>query len=266
MFKRLLLTAIFALGLSVAQAAGKCPQPTVFDGLLKSNVDKDGYVDYDGFRVNKGGDLYEYISLMETADLSTCGEMERLAFWINAYNAHMIRLVLARPNLKQVSEDFKVFAEPFKVARLRLSLNDIEHRIIRSDPQKGGGVENISVKNPDQRIHFAIVNGAIDSPKLNNRAYAGPTLDAVLQANAIAFANNPKYLRIENGKLVMSAIFKWYEADFARVGGVAAYLSSLTDSKLRPDADAIDAKLATDFPNNVDFKFDWTLNSIKNKK
>lgn len=260
----MLMAGILIAGFSSAQAA--CPDASSFDAVLKANVDKDGFVDYEEIRAKKGGDLITFTNSIQTADLSTCDDMGKLAFWINAYNANMIRLVLARPTLKQVSEDFKIFAEKFKVAGQMMTLNDIENRVIRADPKKGGPIKGVSLTPLNPRVHFALNCGAIDCPKLLNTAYSGATIESVLQSNAAAFANGRKHIHVENGKLVISTLMKWYEEDFAKLGGVPAFLIPLTDKSLRPDADEIDAKLKTDFPKKVEFKYDWTLNSVKNKR
>lgn len=252
-------------GLAAPSAQAACIDHAIWDGILKANVDPNGFVDYDSIRVNKGGDLYQYISFLEDADLKSCSQAEKLAFWINAYNAHMIRQVLARPKMQNVSEDFKLFHEKFKIARLNLSLNSIENRVLRSDPKQGGPIEGVSLPL-DPRVHFALNCGAISCPKLVNRAYQPQTLAERLQANAVNFANAPKHLRVENGALVASSILKWYGSDFDKLGGVPAYLSSLTDPKLRADEKDVDAKLPADFPQKTTFEYDWTLNSIKNKK
>jgi hypothetical protein len=260
----------FLLGLALislpALVSAACIDHSKFDKILKSNVDTDGFVDYEGIRVNKGGDLYEYIAFLEDADMKMCSEVEREAFWINAYNAHAIRLVLARKDLKTISDDFKLFGEKFRVAKVNLSLNDIEHRVIRSSAKKGGPIEGVSLTNFDPRIHFALVCAAIDCPRLLNKAYQARNIEETLQSNAVNFANNPKHLRLEEGQLVVSSLMRWYGEDFDKLGGVKKYLQSLTDPALRPDANDIDAKLETDFPDNTKFKYDWTLNSVKNKK
>lgn len=264
MIKKLFVVSLmFALFAVSVQAA--CLVPTVFDGILKVNVDKDGYVDYDAIRVNKGGDLYEFISFLETADLKKCTELDRKAFWINAYNAHMIRLVLARPQMKSISEDFKIFGEKFKVANKNLSLNEIEHQILRSSTKKGGPIADVSIKELDPRIHFALVFGAAGSPNLHPRAYTGQNVEATLQANAVNFSNNPKHLRIEDITLFTSSLLRWYAEDFSNVGGAGVYLASLIDPEVRLDAPAVIEKLKTDYPDMTQFRFDWTVNSIKNK-
>jgi Protein of unknown function, DUF547 len=258
--------AVALLVQSSATALQKRMDQNLWDEILRANVDEKGFVDYLGIRVNKGGDLYEYLSWVEVADISKHSESEKLAFWINAYNANVIKLLLAKPSLQKVSEDFGLFDQPIKIARMKLSLNDIEHRVIRRDPSKGGPIEGVSLAEVDPRIHFALVCGAIDCPKLLNRAYTGTTLNDQLQAGAVNFANTPKHLRLKEGKLVMSTLLKWYGSDFDKVGGVSLYLQSLLDPKLRTDANDIKTKLKTDYPSSVSYQYDWTLNDIRNKK
>ncbi len=265
MFKKFLMVAVVLLA-PILSVHAACLDHGIWDNILKTNVDADGLVNYEAIRVNKGGDLYEYLSFVDDANLKLCNDSEKLAFWINAYNANVIRLVLARPKLAKIDEDFKLFGEKFEVAGLKLTLNEIEHRVLRSHPGKGGPIEGVSLKEFDPRLHFALVCAAIDCPKLSNRAFKAPQLEAQLQAAAVAFANNPKHLRVENGQLIMSSIMNWYKEDFDKVGGVAAYLTSLMDPAKRADAEEVKAKLATDFPSLVRFRYDWTLNSVKNRK
>lgn len=258
----------FALAVSLWSRAGAvCVEQKGFDGILKANVDSEGFVDYDAIRINKGGDLYEYIAFLEAADISQCSDVEKEAFWINAYNAHMIRLILARPQMKNMSEDFKLFGEKFKVAKHDLSLNDIEHRVLRASLKKGGPIAGLSPAKFDPRIHFALVWGAFDSPRLLTRSYTAASLEEQLQNAAVNYANTPKYVRVENDKLQLPSMLKWYADDFQPLGGVGTYLAALTDAAHRPDDKVVDEKLAApDFPANADFHFDWTLNSKVNKR
>jgi len=263
--KRTILALALLAGLWSTSGAACIDQKKGFDGILKANVDSEGFVDYDAIRINKGGDLYEYIAFLEDADISACSDAEKTAFWINAYNAHMIRLILARPQMKIMSEDFKLFGEKFKIAKHDLSLNDIEHRVLRG--KKGTPLPALSPSKFDPRVHFALVWGAFDSPRLLNRAYNSTALEDQLQAAAVNFANTPKYVRVENDKLLLPLMLKWYADDFQPVGGVATYLTALTDVGSRQDEKVVDEKLtAPDFPANTEFHFDWTVNTKLNKR
>lgn len=263
--KRILSLTLILAGLLTGSAYSACVDHGVWEKVLKANVDKDGYIDYDGIRINKGGDLYEYIAIIEDVSIRGCTEAEQAAFWINAYNAHLVRLILARPQLAKANEDPTLLEEKFKLARMDLNLNLIYHRILRSDPAKGGPVPDLSLPKFNPLTHFAINTGAIDSPKMINKAYQPQALDAMLQASALSFANNPKYLRLENNTLVANGMLKEYGADFEKIGGAANLLISLTDSALRKDASKVDQALKTNYPEQTDFRYNWTLNSARNK-
>ncbi len=252
-------------GFSSLHAACNAPPPTILDGVLKTNVDKDGYLDYDAVRVNKGGDILQYITFLETVNIKTCSDNERLAFWINSYNAHAIRLALARPQLNDLSQDFKLFGEKFKLANNQLSLNEIEHRILRAAAKNGGPIEGLSMSEFDPRLHFALSFGAIGAPTPRKKAVTAPTLEPFLQEAAVAFVNSPRNIWIEDNTLYVSSLFRWYAEDFQKVGGAGAFITSLLDPKLRADAPQIIEKLKTDFPELTQFRFDWRLNSVKNK-
>ena len=80
------------------------------------------------------------------------------------------------------------------------------------------------------------------------------------------FVNSTTTIHIQDKKLVVSSIFKLYAKDFDKWGGPAAYISSLLDPAERADAEEIKIFLQADFPDRVDFQYDWTINHIKNKK
>ncbi len=255
----LLLTTLFS-----AAAQAKTFNHAVWEGIVKTNVDKDGFVDYDSIRISKGGDIYEYISFLETARLSELSDAEKTAFWINAYNATVVQMILTKPQMQKVSEDTDMFDRKITVANLKLSLNDIEHRILFSDPQKGGPIKGYSVPF-DPRVHFVLVRGTISCPRLLNHAYNGATLQDRLQSAAKEYANSDRHIWIENGQLHLSQLIQWAKDDFETVGGAISYLSNLIDPALRPDAKDILAQLKSDYPDKIVFEYDWTLNHIRNR-
>jgi hypothetical protein len=237
----------------------------VWNGILKANVDADGYVDYDQIRVNKGGDIYEYLAMIEDADFSKMPEKDRAAFWINAYNAYIVKLILANSSLEKLSETDLLYEEKVKVANWKLSVNAIKNRVIRGDMAKGGPVKDLSLTQYNPLILFALCNGAVGSPPLQNQSVSGPMLDEELKKCAVRFINNPKNISIQDGKLKMSAWFDWYVKDFDSIGGVPAVIKAYLDPKLRADAPQILELLASGFPGNAVFDFDWTLNSVRLK-
>lgn len=245
--------------------AAECFNHSVWDNILKANVQNDGFIDYAAVRRNKGGTLYEYLTFLELADISGCSPDEKKAFWINAYNANVFRVVVEHPDLVKANEENGIYKRHFDVANERLSIKKIEDRIFFGRKEKGGPIPGLSLTEPDPRVHFVLVNGSLGAPKLKASAFFGETVNDSLQTAASDFVNDPAEIRIENDRLVMPAFLKWREADFEKVGGLVEYLKSLTDSTRRADADEIDRRLDSDYPDNVQFEYDWTINDIKNR-
>lgn len=265
MNRRIAAVALLAMTAAVSVAPAACVDHGAWDAMLQAHVDEEGFVDYAAWRMDSGTNLDAYLESLRKADLSACSTDARRAFWINAYNAFMVKKVLDHPEVKDVSENFGLFDEKNRAAGFQLTLDEIEHRILRTDPKKGGPISGVTVKPFDPRIHFVLVCGAIDCPKLRRRAFTAENVDPMMADAAADFANSPKHLRIERGQLVVSSLMKWYGDDFEGLGGAAAYLGSLVDGNRRRDADRIRKKLRADFPARVRFEYDWTLNDIRNK-
>ncbi len=222
-----------------------------------------GSMDYASIRQNSLSALESYFERMADADLNGWPYPECVAFWINAYNARVIDVIAHKPYLAKVSDDFELFNKPYKVAGEMLSLNDIEHRILRgtkNPDNKKGPISGLTLPKQDVRIHFALVRGTVDSPRLRNFAYTAENVNDTLDEDAARFANNSRYIEIIDYHLKLSSMLKWYAKDFASVGGVATYLSGLITADKRGDADAVKQLLATDFKNAV-YTYDWTINA-----
>lgn len=193
-----------------------------FDALLRAYVSEDGRVDYERWHASKKdvGRLDAYLAELTNAspdvrpDLFTT-EKSRLSYWINLYNALVIREILARWPLESVTDvkpsliaQFirgKGFFDEvrFRVGGEEMSLLDIENKIIRG-------------RFKDPRIHFALNCGSSSCPVLSNDAFDPEALDRQLDLAATSFVNDGKNVRVdpERRKVVLSAIFDWYEEDF----------------------------------------------------
>jgi len=239
---------------------------TVFDAILHKYVNDEGLVNYQAIRSEAARDLNDYLSLLSSANLEGLSYEEKLAFWINAYNALMIKNIINHPELKKVSDNFGLFDLPFKIAGGQYTLNDIESRIIRgktNSKNKQGPSPGVTLEKFDPRIHFALVCAAISCPKLQNFAYTQSNIEKTLQSAAIRFAALPKHVAVVKGRLRLSSLLKWYQEDFNKVGGVPVYLTSLLKFTHGQDAPEIERLLKTKF-DKADYEYDWTVNDIKN--
>jgi hypothetical protein len=187
-----------------------------FDRVLKAYV-KRGRVDYAGIKNDKrrSAELERYVKALGAAGLSGMGKQERLAFYLNAYNALVIDAVVRRwPNIRSVMK-VKGFFDTitYRVAGRPVTLDQLENKIIRPTFK-------------DARIHFALVCGARSCPPLRSGAFDGASLNKVLERLTRDFINSKKGVLVGAGGTVrVSQIFKWYAADFQKAAGsVPKYL------------------------------------------
>ena len=198
----------------------------LFNDLLKKYVDDQGMVDYKGF-ASENGRLKVYLDALEKNGPNDqhWSQLEQLAYWINAYNAFTIQLILDYypvESIKDIGANVKI---PFvntawdikfiKIGGEELSLNNIEHNIIR--------------KNFDEpRIHFALVCAAQSCPKLRNEAYAAASLDEQLTDQAKFFLSNSEKNELSENEIKLSKIFSWYAGDFTNDGSLIEYINQFT--------------------------------------
>jgi hypothetical protein len=237
---------------------------SAFDALLQRTVDDDGFVDYQALERDHRSALESYLERIGEADLAGWPRADREAFFINAYNARMLLTVLENPGLRKVSERFALFNKPFSVAGQRLTLNDIEFRLLlnRKNPENGAGpVPMLSLDKPNPAVHFALVCGAKGCPRLLRAAYTADSVEDRLRRNAIDFANDAKYVDEKDGRLYLSSILRWYAKDFATAGGVARYLAERLDGERRGDAEAIGGLLNSGGLAHAEYHYDWSLNA-----
>ena len=237
-----------------------------YDTVLRDHVDDEGYVDYTSIRQNSLTALESYFERLAEADLAGWSPQERLAFWINAYNARVIYAVAQKPGLKKISDDFNLFNRPFKIAGRMLSLNDIKHRILRGTLNRDnhqGPILGLSFAAVNPEIHFGLVSGDLSCPKLRASAYTAENVGEALHANSLAFVNSFRYVNVADGRLKTSSLFKWYAGDFATSGDVPTFILSRILPNKRGDADAVKQLLETAYQKTL-FAYDWTINDQQN--
>ena len=178
-----------------------------FGILLKEHVNSRGDVNYQAFKKDQAK-LEVYIESLSknTIDKSWTNN-EKLAYYINVYNAYTIKLILDNYPLKSILDindgkpwDLKII----KLGSTSYSLNNIENDIIRKEFD-------------DPRIHFAVNCAASSCPPLLNDAYYAESLEEQLERQTMSFINNPIYNKISNAELRLSKILDWYGNDFNSV-------------------------------------------------
>ncbi len=217
---------------------------SIYAELLKEYV-RNGVVDYKGFK-NDEADLNSYLLVLEKTDTKALPRYEQFAFYINAYNACTIKLILSGyPDVKSIKDLGSAFKSPWKKKICRidgdvLTLDDIEHHILRP-------------RYKDPRVHFAVNCASKGCPPLRSEPYMGISLDRQLNESAEGFINNSTYNHIKGNTLYVSKIFEWFSGDFNNdiVGYFLKYARGNLKSILEANRDRIKVKY---------LDYDWSLN------
>lgn len=233
----------------VASPAISAEKPAVVDhgiygALLKSYV-VDGKVNYEGFKQDEAN-LDLYLAQLEKVKPEHLSRGEQMAFYINAYNAWTIKLILENyPGVKSIKDLGSLFKSPWKKKFVKIdsktiTLDNIEHDILRPNYK-------------DPRIHFAVNCASISCPPLLDEPFTGSALERQLEDAAISFINDPQSNFVKGDKLYVSRIFKWFGEDFNN--DILGYVRSYSRGDL--------AKRIKDAGNKLKVKYldyDWSLN------
>jgi hypothetical protein len=174
-----------------------------------------------------------YIASLEQLPIRRYSREQQLAYWINLYNALTVYVILQHypvNSIRDIDISPGFFADgPWGEKLLTIegqavSLNDIEHRILRPIWQ-------------DPRLHYALNCASIGCPNLPNSAFRSDTIDSLLDQGARAYINHPRGVMFRNGKLYVSSIYSWFRDDFgdsdsAVIGHLEQYASPSLKNRL----------------------------------
>ena len=228
-------------------------QPIVhatWDSLLQKYVKKDGLVDYEGF-IKDSVQFNRYLNLLKTnhPNPDNWTKEERLAYWINAYNAFTVKIIIDNyptTSIKKIKPGIPFVNSVWDIKFIEIEgqtydLNNIEHGIIRA-------------KFEEPRIHFAVNCASISCPKLLNRAYEPTTLEAQLTAAAKDFLTDANRNIIKKDRVQLSKIFFWYRGDFVKDMKLIEYINQYSSIEVSKDAKV----------RYLDY--DWNLNEMISKE
>ncbi|WP_018478219.1 DUF547 domain-containing protein [Pontibacter roseus] len=248
LFALLLFGPVSCLGSAPAGASQAIAKPDHqrWTQLLQKHVAADGDVDYKGMKQDRK-ELQLYLNQLSKGvpDPKTWSREEQLAYWINAYNAYTVKLIVDNYPLKSIKDLNATVSVPLvntiwddkfiKLGGKEYSLNDIEHRILRKEFD-------------EPRIHFAVNCASKSCPKLSREAYTASKLEKQLEEQTLGFINDPKHNRITPDNPKVSAIFDWFGGDFKKKGSLTDFINRYSKVKIKPGA-------------NITFlDYDWNLN------
>jgi hypothetical protein len=232
--KKGLIVAFMILS-SLTIHAQVSPTHELFDDLLKKHVSLAGKVNYKGF-IKDSVALNRYLSILSKTppNTKTWTEQEQVAYWINAYNAFTIKLIMTYYPIKSIKDIGSSIQIPFvntpwdikfiTIGNEKLDLNSIEHKKLRKEFD-------------DPRIHMALVCASKSCPILLNEAYDPKQLDQQLTRQTKAFLADSFRNKITPDKPELSSIFNWYGMDFSKNGGsVTSFINTYSSVKIKPKA------------------------------
>ncbi len=193
--------------------------------------------------------LDEYIANLQSVGISLFDRPEQKAYWINLYNALTVKTVLDHypvNSIREINISPGLFsagpwgAKQVTVEGVELSLDDIEHRILRPIWE-------------DNRIHYVLNCAALGCPDLWPVAVNPDNLERILDQAAFNFINLEHGVKFDGGRMTVSKIYEWYDEDFGGSDeGVIAHLMEYGRGPLQRDIQRRVGLVKTDY--------DWWLN------
>ena len=216
----------------------------LWNTLTKTHVSESGQVNYTGFQKDKDK-LSKYLDLLSQnhPNKKNWTKDEQLAYWINAYNAFTVKLIIDNyptKSIKDIKNGIPFVSTVWDIKFINIEeatydLNNIEHGIIRK-------------QFDEPRIHTALNCASISCPKLRNEAFIPERLEEQLEDQMRYFVNNPVKNKITSDNLQLSKLLKWYKSDFTKKGNLIDYLNKYSEVKINKDAKI----------SHLDY--DWNLN------
>jgi Protein of unknown function, DUF547 len=191
--------------------------------------------------------LERYIAQLAGTPISQYNRAEQMAYWINLYNALVVRLVVEHYPIASIRDVGGGPGAPgpwrqelVRIEGIPVSLHDIADRILRPIWR-------------DPRVHYALSCGAVGCPNLQPEPFEADRLEQQLSEAALAYVNHSRCIRIEGDQLGLSSMYRWYRDDFGGTDrGVINHLMAYAEPDL--------AMKLQRFDRIGDDGFDWTLN------
>jgi len=193
--------------------------------------------------------LADFIQEMAETPVSRLRREEQKAYWINLYNALTLKVILDHypvDSIRDIDISPGFFSggpwgkKLLSIEGREVSLNDIEHRILRPVFK-------------DNRVHYGLNCASIGCPQLQPIPFTAENTNALLNQAGREFVNDPRGVKIENGRLIVSSIYSWFEEDFGKnEQEVIAHLRSFADPELDRQLEKFDS-IDRD-------QYDWALN------
>jgi Protein of unknown function, DUF547 len=242
----ILTVAIIALSCATsAQNSNSKPMThEVWDELVLEHVTEAGAVDYRGI-MQDSVKFNAYLGMLSShhPNETHWTKEERLAYWINAYNAYTVKLILDHypvESIKNIKKGIPQINSVWDIKFIEIGgqsydLNKIEHGILRKEFS-------------EPRIHFAINCASVSCPRLRNEAFRADNIESQLTSQAMSFLSDPVKNQLSADHVRISKLFSWFKGDFTSNGSLINFLNEHGPVR-------IDQNAKIDYLN-----YDWNLN------
>jgi hypothetical protein len=184
--------------------------------------------------------LNAYILRLTSLDPRDYQRSEQRAYWLNLYNALVLRSVLRDYPLKILAIESIKAKYLVRVAGVKLSLEDIENRILRPLWQ-------------DRKTIFGLSCAALSCPNIRRQAFTSANTKLLLERSVREFINHPRGVNLQNKRLQTSRIFAWYGQDFGSTKKMIKFFAHY--------AEDIKALYLLGFSGEIAYHFDSRLNA-----
>jgi len=260
-------TLLFAIAPAAQDAGPESARRKNLDTLLDLYV-RDGLVYYRALKADRAR-LDAYVNALATASTDQLPREEQVAFWLNAYNALVLRTVVDHYPIQGRSSEYPARS----IRQIPGAFERLTHRIAGRTLTLDQIEQTVLAPFNDPRVFLALGRGAVSSGRLRSEAFAAPQLEGQLAEVANECLSRPECVQVDRdgGKLSVNAIFSWRERDFTAAYAEKAPPAFASRSPIERAVVAfIQPRLLTterEFITRNSFemvyrKFDWTLNDL----
>jgi hypothetical protein len=261
------LTIVLGGMVPAAQENAADDRRSAYDQILDANV-RDGFVYYRALKAERRR-LDAYIVSIGSASVESETPQEQIAFWLNAYNALVLRTVIDNYPITQRSKEYP----PQSIRQIPGAFERLSHRVAGKTLTLDQIETTILPSFHDPRLYLALGRGAIGSGRLRSEAFSAANLEKQLAEVASECATRSQCVQVDpaNTRVLVSSIFSWRRTEF-----IDAYSDkspgAFTDRSPieRAVLSLVAPKMLTterDFLAKNTFKleylpFDWSLNDL----
>ena len=225
----------------------------ILNDYLKTHSSGITRVDYKRLQTTGADELNSYLDSLLDIDPRDYSKKEQFAYWVNLYNAATVVLIIENypiESITKIKDSILSFGpwdrEWIEVGDDILSLNDIEHRILRPIWK-------------DNRIHYAVNCASLSCPNLSNQAFTAENTETLLEKLAVEYVNHPRGTSIIKDRLYVSSIYDWYKDDFgSNNANLIAHLIQYAKPPLKAKLEGLKSQSYKD-------DYDWQLNDLSQK-